>query len=398
MRKRIFVEPLWTLHGAQYQMLAYPPEGYELVATDKPHEKVVKGAARWAVAQSLLKTSDNIIPMALVKAWLQRYEKPPVGTALTYAVDHLVFRQEPWVAEVEYASTLAGVHYEQLRRHRSLVERALSSPLCRKIICWSEVGRKSLELDLDSRHFAHKIQLIPYAVPAKQFVKRYDDSRVKLLFVGSGVTAASFVGRGGEIFEVFAALCKRYSHLEMVVRSDVPDYIKARYGGMANLRIIDTPISREALDAEFRSADIFLQPSYGTVPFVLVEAMSYELPVVTIDSWANKEYVEHGVTGLVARRSSRVPDYYADTHHPNFLAPDFWDAVRQPDPAALADMAEKIAVLIEDPDLRRRYGGAGRWEVEHGRFSLAKMNEGLGKAFDEALADGTGPLASSPNR
>lgn len=390
MSKRIFLEPLWNLHGAQYQMLAHPPEGYECVATEKPHEKVVKRAARWAVAQSLLKTSDNIIPMALVKAWLQKFEKPPLGTALTYAVDHLVFRQEPWVAEVEYASTLAGVHHKQLRRHRSVVEGALSSPLCRKIVCWSEAGRKTLELDLDSRHFAHKIQLIPYAAPPKQFVKGYDDARVKLLFVGSGVTAASFVGRGGEICEVFAELCKRYSNLEMVVRSDVPDSIKTRYGGMANLRIIDTAISREALDAEFRSADIFLQPSYGTVPFVLVEAMSYELPVVTIDSWANKEYVEDGVTGLVARRSSRVPDYYADTHHPNFLAPDFWDAVRQPDPAALADMVEKIAILIEDPDIRRRYGGAGRWEVEHGRFSLAKMNERLGKAFDEALADGPG--------
>ncbi|HLC30030.1 MAG TPA: glycosyltransferase family 4 protein, partial [Dehalococcoidia bacterium] len=192
-------------------------------------------------------------------------------------------------------------------------------------------------------------------------------------------------GRGSDLFEVFALLRQRYPNLEMVVRSAVPAKVKARHEGMANLRIIDQPIPREALEQEYQMADIFVIPTYGTVPYTILEAMSYELPVVTIDSWANTEYVADGKTGLMARRSTRVPAFCANTFQPNFLAADFREAQRVPDPDMVADLASKVALLIESPELRRQQGRAARWEVEHGKFSLARMNEKLGRVFDEAI-------------
>jgi glycosyltransferase involved in cell wall biosynthesis len=117
----------------------------------------------------------------------------------------------------------------------------------------------------------------------------------------------------------------------------------------------------------------------------MLEAMSYELPLVTIDSWANAEYVEDGKTGLVAPRSKKVSHYYADTFQPNFLAPQFTKAMRVSDPEAVAELAKRVSTLIENPELRRRLGKAGRWEVENGKFSLARMNEKLKRIFDGVM-------------
>ncbi len=369
-------------------MIEHPPAGYKFVVNGSAQQKALKTAAGWEMARSLLAASASAVPTALAKAWLQRWDKTPATTELTYAVDHLVFRPAPWVVEVEYATALVGMRPAHLKRFGRVVEKALTSPYCRKILCWSEAGMRSLQADLISAGFQHKIALVRYAVPPQTFVKQHKDEKVRLLFVGSGAAAGAFEGRGSEVFDVFAVLCQRYPNLELVVRSDVPAKVKARYKGMANLRIIDQPIPREALEHEYRMADIFLMPAYGTLPLTILEAMSYELPVVTIDSWANSEYVEDGETGLVARRPRNLPPFYAGTCQPNFLAPDFNETLRVPDAEMVADLADKVALLIDNPELRRQLGRAARWEVEHGKFSLARMNEKLGRIFNEALAQG----------
>jgi len=47
---------------------------------------------------------------------------------------------------------------------------------------------------------------------------------------------------------------------------------------------------------------------------------------------------------------------------------------------------EKTSSIIENPELRRQTGKAGRWEVEHGKFSIERRNEKLKRIFDEATA------------
>ncbi len=386
--RRVFLEPLWNLHAFQRQMLTSPPDGYRFVTSQRPREKLFQTAARWRSAGALLKMANTVLPMCLAKGLLDKRWKPPAGTVLTYAVDHLVFRPEPWIVEVEYAGALLGSHPGHLKRFRRVAQQTLASPRCRRVLCWAQAGQRSLA-DLDWEAFQHKVDLMYYAVPPKTFTKPRRRGPVKLLLVGSGSSMGTFEGRGSEIFEVFALLRQRYPDLELVVRSDVPDYVKRRYGAMENARIIDQVVPREVLEQEFQAADIFLFPSYHTLPSTILEAMSYELPVVTIDSWANAEYVEHGKTGLVAPRSRNVPDHFAGTRQPSFLAPSFPQAMRTPDREAVAALAAAVGMLIEHPELRQKLGKAARWEVEQGRFSLARMNRRLTQIFDEAVGQGS---------
>lgn len=385
--RKVLFEPIWKFHAFGYQLLAHPPEGYEFVVRRTSQEKTFDAISRWDFGRGLLRSVDLFLPTGLIKSWVERGNKAPDGVALTYACDHLILRPDPWVLEVEYASLVLGIDPKHLRRFKRTMERALASPSCRKIVCWAETGRRSLLHDMDASSFEHKIEVIHYAVPSRQFTKEYGTGKVRLLFVGSGTTKGGFEYRGGrEVVAAFALLRQHYENIELVIRSDVPPDVRDRYSSVEGLRIIDEFIPRDELDHLFRSADVFLIPSHNTSPMITLDAMSYELPVVTLDTWANPEYVEDGKTGLVARSSTKLPYVYPGTAQPNWAAKEFVEAMRRPDPEVVQDLAAKIGRLIEDSELRRQMGKAARWEIEHGKSSLGHMNRRFAEVFDEAIA------------
>jgi hypothetical protein len=89
---------------------------------------------------------------------------------------------------------------------------------------------------------------------------------------------------------------------------------------------------------------------------------------------------------LVAPKSARLAHYCASTFQPFFVTSQFQEVVRLPDPELVVNLAKRVSLLIENPELRRRLGKTARWEVESGKFSLARTNEKLGRIFDEAIA------------
>lgn len=93
----------------------------------------------------------------------------------------------------------------------------------------------------------------------------------------------------------------------------------------------------------FEKTDIFVHPTFNDcLPLVLLEAMQYSLPIVSTPEGAIPDVIEDGVGG--------------------FLVP-------QKDAVALAD---KLEVLIKDPDLRQKMGSAGRARYE-AQFTLERF-------------------------
>lgn len=93
----------------------------------------------------------------------------------------------------------------------------------------------------------------------------------------------------------------------------------------------------------FEKADIFVHPTFNDcLPLVLIEAMQHSLPIVSTPEGAIPDIVEDGITG--------------------FLVP-------QKDAIAMAD---KLEVLIKDPDLRKKMGSAGRAKYE-AQFTLERF-------------------------
>ena len=126
----------------------------------------------------------------------------------------------------------------------------------------------------------------------------------------------TFVGGVGDVSE-----CKFQSKILEMNLADCVRYIGKKNG--------------KDKEPVFINADIFVHPTYNDCfPLVLLEAMQYSLPVVSTYEGGIPDIVEDGVTGFL---------------------------VNQKDTEALA---EKIEILINNPELRQLMGKAGRKRYE----------------------------------
>jgi glycosyltransferase involved in cell wall biosynthesis len=386
--RTIYFEPVGRAHTIHRSLLAHPPSGYRFVTGVTGWDYFISPIIRINLFYfHLHRLVRHSFPIHLIKSRFERFTvRPPKDAMLTYSWGHLVLRKEPWILEMEWVQQLTDYRISEFFRHKRLIDDTLASPYCRKIICWSEFNRRHIEANLNTQRFSDKFALVPWAVPPKDFTKCFDDSHINLLFVGSANVPGEFNEKGGRILlEAFKLLRERYPNLRLCIRSDVPREIKRVCHQIPGIRLLDSILPVAEVEREFASADIFILPGH-TYYTVLLEAMSYELPIITTNIHANSEFVEDGVRGLLIRPSERV-QYYARNLLPDFDAPAYRDAIQQLDPAMVQELTEKLSILIDDQDLRRTMGRAGRREVEEGRFSVERRNEKLGRLLDEAVAD-----------
>jgi glycosyltransferase involved in cell wall biosynthesis len=101
--------------------------------------------------------------------------------------------------------------------------------------------------------------------------------------------------------------------------------------------------------------DVFAMPSYEE-PFgmVYLEAMAVRKPVVGSRSGGVVEFIQEGVTGLLS------------------------------DPDDEVGLADNLAILLADPDLRARMGSAGREAVLDG-FTSSRMSEDMEAVYRNML-------------
>jgi glycosyltransferase involved in cell wall biosynthesis len=372
------------------ELLPYPPPGYHFVTK----ETFEDSAARWfSKSQISLKAMDSLAyatPLILMKSVLDTLlRRPPRDSVLTFAANHVVFREEPWVVEFGRVWDTVSYNLAIFRMCRPILERAFRRPECRKVLCWTEFSKKTAASALDCRDFEDKLDVIPRAVHRKSFVKPTSGGRVRLLFVGSANQAGLFERRGGkEVIESFDILVRRYKELELVIRSEIPQSTRRHYSSqLANprIRVIDQPLPWKEVEELYLSSDIFYFPCHYESWQIILEAMSYELPVVAIDWEGVPELVEPGRTGFLIKESDRVPQL--DGYLPVPPTPAYWKALQETDPRVVSDLVEKVSILIEDERLRRSMGRAGRCEVEQGKFSIEHRNEKLRQVFDEASSN-----------
>jgi glycosyltransferase involved in cell wall biosynthesis len=381
--KTVYADLLGRVGFRVRQLLEHPPDGFRFVSrtqwSDQLSDRVIRNDFLWRWRHRL----NRLAPLNLAAAYgLLRFKRPPADADLTYSESPLIFRREPWVVGVEVAIQFAGYDHRHLARYRQVVEAALGSRYCRGIICWSEAARRSLLERLSGEKFSEKISVLHPAGTPKPFARPASSNGrpVRILFVSSVVTPGGFEQKGGrEVLEAFIWLRRINPQVELVVRSDVPEALRSGYEGAPGLKFVTQPVARAELDRLYQSADIFWYPAHSLSSVVVLEAMSYSLPVVTSDYYDNPEYIEDGRTGFVARHGRALPPW--DTSPRDVL-----EAVREPDRGLVGELVEKTRLLVERPALRRQMGAAARAEVESGQFSLAVKNRKLQEVFERALA------------
>ena len=393
--RQVYLNEIGRIHSLHEGLIKYPPEGYHIVVNEAGWNKLFSDIARLdrSIFPLLDRVLGQLIPVNLAMSYIERFKKPPKGTDLTYSTGRLEFRKEPWIVALEFVTEPISFRIKHFYRYRGLIKRTLASEHCKKIISYTEAGINTVLQNLDCPEIAEKVAVIRPAIEKKHFTKDYNHSspqKIKLLFVGSSNLLGEFEYKGGkEVLEAFISLRRRYSNLELVVRSDIPKKIKAKYVGVNNLTIIDSILPWEQLEQEFKSADVFLFPTYATPASVILDAMSYELPVITTDVWGNPEFIDDGKTGFLVKKSEK-PQYYVENFIPIWTAKSgtpFMKSIESVDFKVVDELVKKTSILIENKELRERVGKTAREEVENGEFSLDNRNEQLKRIFDDATGN-----------
>jgi glycosyltransferase involved in cell wall biosynthesis len=149
---------------------------------------------------------------------------------------------------------------------------------------------------------------------------------------------AGYVPLPGDAVSFYRGLADRLPEAEFWFMP-APDEIKAAFGEHPRFHLFE---SNAMPTTDFlASVDIFclpVRPNWDFLqgPRVLSEAMAAGLPCVTVKRWGPRDRVEHGVTGFVTNDESV--------------------------------MADHVALLACDADLRRRMGQAARKAAEEWRI------------------------------
>lgn len=387
--KKIYLDFHGRKHSLYDNLIDYPPEGYEFVTGITPLSKFTKSASSISfLPNAIMKSVNQIVPVSILKPYLEKNSRLPPDVNMIYSSGHVIFKNIPWVVDLEFVTHLTGYSLNCFKYYKKLIKNTLESDNCKRIMPWTDAGMKTILLSFDSEKIFDKVETVHLAVPPKNFIKNYDKEKIKLLFVGSQNLPRDFDIKGGkEVLEAFERLNRQYKNLELTVRSYVPEKIKSKYSKIHNIEIIDQIIPWNVLDEEFKTSDIFLYPSHHTPGLAILDAMSYELPVITTDVWGNSEMVKNEKNGFIIARSKRI-NYTAENLIPNWSSPKNLKIIKSDtDPDLVNALVEKTQILIENEILRRQMGKIGRQEIEIGEFSLERRNKKLNLIFDAAAGN-----------
>jgi glycosyltransferase involved in cell wall biosynthesis len=194
-------------------------------------------------------------------------------------------------------------------------------------------------LELGRRHDpGFDFRLIPNGVELDRFapVERPPNPRVKILFIGRLIPRKGFQ-YVVEALPLLQKLAKVPFEVEVVGRGAMRQQLdeRAEKLGVSHLIRYVGIVPYERLHESYQGADIFVLTSASEgMPCVVLEAMGCGLPIVTTDVPGNREIVREGENGfLVPLGNTKV-------------------------------LARALAKLVNDEELRRRFGRVGRRLVQ----------------------------------
>ncbi len=393
-------------HSLYRELVEFPPNGYcflgekaKSLGTQQPSSGLTRNQQvirridrklRSSTASWNVWNEAKTVGYVLTKKFRDSKFKalPEAEADLIYCSQQLLFAELPWVVDVEYANELVGGN--DIKIVRRTVQKRLASKYCRKVMPWSNWAKRTLYHSMNCDSFKEKIETVHFGMRPKNITKKKAEDKITLLFVGSInlSNAFTFESKGGvEAIEAFLKLREKYDRIELVVRSWVPPEVKAKYANSRGVRILDSPLSDEELTKLYVSSDIFLFPSHLNLGMAILEAMSYELPVIARRIYDIPEAVEDTKTGLLVDPLPTLP-YYTWNGAPNGINIEFLPYVRKYRPQLVNQIVEKTSLLIEDAAFMRKLGRQARASIETGRFSIENRNSKLKRIFDEAVNAG----------
>jgi len=238
---------------------------------------------------------------------------------------------------------------------------------CKKIIAWTNWTKDGILKEFPE--VKHKVEVVYPGIPP-QNVKKIKTQKIRLLF-----SSRSFYFKGGlYAIEIIDRMTKKYSNVEGIIVSDIPNEIIKKYEKNKNLQIYKMMPQKKLFYEIYPSIDIFVHPSFtDTFGFPFTEAMAFGIPVVTSSGHARPEIVTNGKTGFVVEVGTK--DGPGEKFLHNLRGNEH----------VIEKFCEKVSYLIENKSIREKMGNAAYEEIKEGKFSFKERDEKLEKIYKEAF-------------
>jgi glycosyltransferase involved in cell wall biosynthesis len=366
-----------------------PPAGYRFVESEGLWTSIAREdlSPNRLLVDTVFELTSRWMPLNLFSGLADPFASR-VPHDMLYSSGHVVWRNEPWVVDLEMASHLAGYRTSHLMRYAQILRSRLESENCRGILVWTDAARESLLRSLKAKDLESKIWVVRLAVPSRRALRKTQSRLKKVLFVGSANFPADFHNKGGkEVLRAFEKVSGERDDVEFIMRSVIPPEFCEASKRVRNLTLIQEPIPWNRMEELFASADIFVFPSHQTPGMVFLDAMSYGLPIVTTDVWANREMILDGVNGILVDPPEEIR-YEDEFRNPLWGERGIAGMISNTTFESVAvQTADAINRLLDDDTLRKRMGEAGREMTAEGLFSVKKRNDSLARFLDMATEE-----------
>ena len=378
-KKIFFNGSVKNTHLIWKELLKYPPKGYEYfyldhrMSIDKINPLRKSKFITWAYKNFLYKL---LSPIEIT----EKLSSIPKEADLIYSPEMVINKKIPWVCDLEAAISLAGHSYYLLKKRRKKIEKALASDYCKKIMVFTEFGKRTMVREFDISKFKHKIEVVHFCSNIPKLNKKKDPKFINIIFVGTvnQKDPKIFNLKGGrEAIEAFRILSKKYKNVKLKIISNIPKDIDINIDRLEVMPLMD----RDNLFGLYASSDIFLAPTYLNLGLSFIEAMGCGLPIVTTDMFGLSEAVDKNgflinlkKKGSYKDRSIEISEFGSFI---NFLR-------RENGQELIEEIVRTISILIENPKMIKKMGLESRKKYEK-EFSIKYKQNKLKHIFDEAL-------------
>lgn len=385
MNKKILLKTRFSgvsLHSLYKTILENPPEGFNIEYVRNNFNTIVYSIDNKSVNPFIRQIIYNLKPIPYILS--QKYQKNNLNYDLIYASQHVLFNYEkPWITDCEFVNAFAA--FGKFSIVKNSIRKRFESNSCKFILPWSNWAQKTILKSMDCEKFKDKIKVLRYTVEPKKFIKTKHDG-INFLFVGStnpmNYRNIQFKNLRETII-AFNNISKKYDNISLTIRSFVPNELKEICKKNSNIRIIEKFLEEQELFELYSDSDIFVLPSHETSGISLLDAMSFEIPVIAMNIYDIPEIINHLKNGILLTPPTKMK-YYTSTFTPNDHAFEFLTGISRCSEEIIDQLEENFILLIENEKLRRILGSEARKTVEYGEFSVNYQKKKLLSIYEEA--------------
>ena len=291
------------------------------------------------------------------------------------------------VYQLENILSLFNTKGQKLNSRLSLIllKAILLSNRCKYIFCMSEAAKESAIKILNiPQKKQEKFQVIYPTINPIKYKKDSNDPIVRLLYLSrTHIFGNSFYWKGGKlVLQAFEKLKKNYSNIELVFNGHVPPEFKRHFEKISSIKFYRDIPYENVIDF-YKKADIFLFPTYAdNFGFTFIEAMSYGLPIICINNhFASPELVLNNETGFLVDTSLKFLKYPFGIINYDWIKKWKIIIMKEDDLVGLNNLVEKLEILIQNKELREKFGNNGRNRLIDGELSIKARNRKLTLLF-----------------